>query len=131
MENYQLTLQSIHLFAVVVVCTVIAARALTLFKGTQGHLPNPAGRKLFVALQHASMTVLVLTGIVLLYLKNFEVQSWFYAKLILFAVLLSSLSKAYRKTDTVFLTQRRAGLFLAAVAMLGIIGLVMIKPNFG
>jgi hypothetical protein len=45
--------------------------------------------------------------------------------------MLSSLSKAYKKEDSILLTQRRAGLFLAVVAMISILGLVMIKPNFG
>jgi hypothetical protein len=50
---------------------------------------------------------------------------------VLFLVILSSLSKAYKKDDTILLAQRRAGLFLAVVSMVSIIGLVMIKPNFG
>ena len=127
----QLLIKIIHMSAVTLAVLAIFIRAFTLFKGVQGNQPNPAGRKLFVALQHLSMTLIAGTGIVLLFMKNFDVQSWFYAKVILFLVLLSSLSKAYRKTDTVQLTQRRAGLFLAAVALLAIIGLVIIKPNFG
>ena len=77
------------------------------------------------------MLVIVLTGIALLVMKNFDVQTWFYAKVVLFLVMLSSLSKAYKKEDSILLTQRRAGLFLAVVAMISILGLVMIKPNFG
>ena len=80
---------------------------------------------------HLSMLVIVLTGIALLVMKNFDVQRWFYAKVVLFLVMLSSLSKAYKKEDSILLTQRRAGLFLAVVAMISILGLVMIKPNFG
>ena len=112
-------------------CFAILIRAFTLFKGTQGNLPNPAGRKLFVALQHGSMTLIALTGLVSLYMKNFDVQPWFYAKVVLFLVLLSSLSKAYKKDDNAMLVQRRAGLFIAAVALISIITLVIIKPVFG
>lgn len=126
-----LLIKIIHMSAVALACLAIVLRASTLFQGVQGNQPNPAGRTLFVALQHLSMTLIAGTGIALLYMKNFDVQPWFYAKIILFLVLLSSLSKAYRKTDTVQLAQRRAGLFLAAVAFVAIIGLVIIKPNFG
>ena len=77
------------------------------------------------------MTLLAATGIALLVMKNFEVQPWFYAKIILFAALLSALSKAYRKEGGIALNQRRAGLFLAAVALSAIFGLVLIQPDFG
>lgn len=127
----QLLIKIVHMSAVSLACVVILARAMTLFKGVQGNQPNPAGRTAFVALQHLSMLVIVLTGIVLLVMKNFDVQTWFYAKVVLFLVILSSLSKAYKKEDSILLTQRRAGLFLAVVAMISILGLVMIKPNFG
>ncbi len=58
-------------------------------------------------------------------------QPWFYAKVILFLVLVSSLGKAYKKDDSILLVQRRAGLFIAVVSLVSILALVMIKPNFG
>lgn len=127
----QLLIKIIHMSGVALACFVILIRAFTLFKGVQGNLPNPAGRVAFVALQHLSMALIAGTGIALLVMKNFDVQPWFYAKIILFLVLLSSLAKAYRKDDTFLLAQRRAGLLLAVVALMAIIGLVLIKPNFG
>ncbi|WP_180039798.1 SirB2 family protein [Acinetobacter sp. YH12218] len=127
----QLIIKIIHMCGVALGCAAIFIRAFTLFKGTQGNLPNPAGRKFFVALQHGSMTLIAVTGIILLFMKNFDVQPWFYAKVVLFLVLLSSLSKAYKKDDGVLLVQRRAGLFIAAVALIFIITLVIIKPVFG
>jgi len=39
--------------------------------------------------------------------------------------------KAYKKDDRILLVQRRAGLAIAMVALVAIIGLVMVKPNFG
>ena len=90
----QLLIKIVHMSAVSLACVVILARAMTLFKGVQGNQPNPAGRTAFVALQHLSMLVIVLTGIALLVMKNFDVQTWFYAKVVLFLVMLSSLSKA-------------------------------------
>ncbi len=38
--------------------------------------------------------------------------------------------KMYKKDDTVLLVQRRAGLLIGTVALVGILGLVMIKPVF-
>ena len=127
----QLLLKIIHMTSVSVLLVILLVRGLTLFKGVQGNQPNPAGRTLWVALQHLSVTLIVVTGIVLLALKDFQVETWFYAKVILFLVMLSSLMKAYRKTDSILLVQRRAGWGIALVALLAIIALVMIKPSFG
>ncbi|WP_411684545.1 SirB2 family protein [Acinetobacter indicus] len=127
----QLLLKIIHMTSISVLLVILLARGLTLFKGVQGNQPNPAGRTLWVALQHLSVTLIVVTGIVLLALKDFQVETWFYAKVILFLVMLSSLMKAYRKTDSILLVQRRAGWGIALVALLAIIALVMIKPSFG
>ena len=79
----QLLIKIVHMSAVSLACVVILARAMTLFKGVQGNQPNPAGRTAFVALQHLSMLVIVLTGIALLVMKNFECKhgfmpKWFY-----------------------------------------------------
>ena len=127
----QLTVKIVHMISVTLLIGVVVARAFTLLVGVQGNQPNPVARKLFVALQHLSMTLIVLTGLTSLVIKNFEVQSWFYAKVVLFLVLFSSLMKAYKKDDSILLVQRRAGLAIAMVALVAIIGLVMVKPNFG
>lgn len=129
--DMQLTVKIVHMISVTLLIGVVVARAFTLLVGVQGNQPNPVARKLFVALQHLSMTLIVLTGLTSLVIKNFEVQSWFYAKVVLFLVLFSSLMKAYKKDDRILLVQRRAGLAIAMVALVAIIGLVMVKPNFG
>lgn len=129
--DMQLTVKIVHMISVTLLIGVVIARAFTLFVGVQGNQPNPVARKLFVALQHLSMTLIVLTGLTSLVIKNFEVQSWFYAKVVLFLVLFSSLMKAYKKDDSILLVQRRAGLAIAMVALIAIIGLVIVKPNFG
>ena len=129
--DMQLTVKIVHMISVTLLIGVVIARAFTLFVGVQGNQPNPVARKLFVALQHLSMTLIVLTGLISLVIKNFEVQSWFYAKVVLFLVLFSSLIKAYKKDDHILLLQRRAGLAIAVVALIAIISLVMLKPNFG
>nr|WP_314100449.1 SirB2 family protein [Acinetobacter lwoffii] len=127
----QLLVKIIHMSAAGLAIVAIFARALTLFVGTQGNLPNPVARTALVALQHLAITVIALTGIVSLVLKDFDVQPWFYAKVILFLVLVSSLGKAYKKDDSILLSQRRAGLVIAVVSLVSILALVMIKPNFG
>ncbi|WP_312328670.1 SirB2 family protein [Acinetobacter sp.] len=127
----QLLVKIIHMSAAGLAIVAILARALTLFVGTQGNSPNPVARTALVALQHLAITVIALTGIVSLVLKDFDVQPWFYAKVILFLVLVSSLGKAYKKDDSILLSQRRAGLVIAVVSLVSILALVMIKPNFG
>ncbi|AWD69955.1 MULTISPECIES: SirB2 family protein [Acinetobacter] len=127
----QLLVKIIHMSAAGLAIVAILARAITLFVDTQGNQPNPKARVFLVALQHLVISVIALTGIIALFLKNFDVQPWFYAKIILFLVLISSLGKAYKKDDSILLVQRRAGLFIAVVSLIAIIVLVMIKPNFG
>ena len=73
----------------------------------------------------------MVTGVIALFLKDFQVEPWFYAKIILFLVMLSSLIKAYKKDDRILLIQRRVGWGLALVAFFAILGLVMLKPSFG
>ncbi len=84
-----------------------------------------------MALQHSALTLIVVTGVIALFLKDFQVETWFYAKIILFLVMLSSLIKAYKKDDSILLIQRRVGWGLALVAFFAILGLVMLKPSFG
>lgn len=121
----------IHMSAVSLLILVFVARAATLFIGLRDNQqPNTNSSKAIVGLQHLSLTLIIVTGAVLVYMKNFQVEPWFYAKVILFFVLWSSMIKMYKKDDTVLLVQRRAGLLIGTVALVGILGLVMIKPVF-
>ena len=122
---------SIHLVGVALLFVIILIRAMTLFKGVQDNQPSQSSRKLFVAFQHSSLTIVVLTGVALLVMKDFQVETWFYAKIILFLVMLSSLIKAYKKDDSILLVQRKAGWVIALVAFIAIYGLVLVKPVFG
>jgi type IV secretory pathway TrbD component len=83
-----------------------------------------------VGLQHFSFTFIALTGLVSLYLKDFVVQPWFYAKVVLFFVILSSMIKAFKQDPSILLVQRRAGMTIALLALAALIGLVIIKPVF-
>ena len=120
----------VHMSAVSLLIIVFVLRASTLFVGVQDQQPNPKARKGLVGLQHLSLTLIIVTGAVLLFMNNFDVQPWFYAKIILFFVLWSSLIKTYNKDDSILLVQRRAGLLIGSVALVGILGLVIIKPGF-
>ncbi|MDQ8936254.1 SirB2 family protein [Acinetobacter rudis] len=126
----QLLIKIIHMSSVALAMLVFVLRAATLFIGTVNQQPNPKGRVVFVAMQHLSYTVLVLTGVVLLIMKDFQVQPWFYAKIILFLVLLSTQIKAYKRDESITLQQRQAGVAIGAMVFLAILILVMIKPTF-
>ncbi len=124
-------LASIHLVGIALLFVVILLRGMTLFKGVENNQPNQSSRKLFVALQHSSLTIIVFTGIALLVMEDFQVETWFYAKVVLFLVMVSSLIKAYKKDESILLVQRKAGWGIALVAFVAIYGLVLVKPVFG
>lgn len=126
----QLLVKIIHMSLASLLILVVLARTATLFVGVQAEQPNPKARKLLVGLQHFSFTFIALTGLVSLYLKDFVVQQWFYAKIVLFLVIVSSMIKAFKADPTILLAQRRAGMGIAIMALAGLIGLVIIKPVF-
>ena len=116
--------------AVSLLMVVFVLRAATLFVGVQDQQPNMKARPIFVGFQHLALTLMILSGLVLLVMNNFAVQAWFYAKIILFLVLWSSLIKTYKKDTQILLAQRRAGLVIGAIAFIGILVLVISKPVF-
>lgn len=126
----QLLVKIIHMSLASLLIVVMLGRTASLFVGTQGQQPNPKGRKLWVGLQHFSLSFIALTGLVSLYLKDFVVQPWFYAKLVLFFVMVSSMIKAFKKDETIALVQRRAGMVISLLVLAGLLGLVIIKPVF-
>ncbi len=125
-----LLIKIIHMSSVAVLIFILLARGLTLFVGCENDQPNPKKRTLFVALQHLSLTLVTVTGISLLVMNKFIVQPWFYGKILLFLVLISSLIKTYRQGDKITLVQRRAGFFISCTALITIIGFILIKPVF-
>ena len=123
-----LILKIIHMTFGSLALITFLIRAALLFRAPQNQ-PAKAGRIVLVALQHLSFTVLILTGMVLLYQNQFVVQPWFYGKIILFEVILSATIKAFSKRD-ISLAQRKAGAFVAAIAFAGLLTLVVLKPDF-
>ena len=128
--DLHLLIKIIHMSAVSALILVFVLRAATLFIGVQDQQPNPKARPALVGFQHLALTLMIVTGIALLVMNKFEVQPWFYAKVILFLVLWSSLIKAYKKDPQILLAQRRAGVVIGGIALLGILVLVISKPVF-
>lgn len=125
-----LAIKIVHMSGAAVAMILYLVCGLSLFVGLQAGQPNPKTRKVFTAILHASLGLLLLTGGVLLVMNQFQVQPWFYAKAILFIVMFSSLIKAFKRDSNVLLAQRRAGWVIAGVAFASIIGLVLMKPVF-
>lgn len=132
----------IHLIGFTLLLVVVVIRAKTLFVGltpieqensetsTTNLQPDQKYRRLYVACQHSCLTLVGFSGIYLLYDKNFQVQPWFYAKIMLFAVLLSSLIKAFKKPNPhILLVQRKAGLCIALFCYISILALVIFNTN--
>lgn len=126
-----LLIKIVHMSSASLLILAIIIGLSALFVNAQGEQPNPKVRKIFIGLQHLSLFLITLTGIALLVMNDFEVQPWFYAKVVLFLVVISSLFKAFKKDNSIALSQRRAGLVVSVVALTALIGLVIIKPAFG
>ncbi|MBJ9986975.1 SirB2 family protein [Acinetobacter sp. S40] len=120
----------IHIVGLVLVGLAVLFRSMPIWMNARDQSEFSAPKKIWIALQHLGFTVLVVSGIVLLYLNNFQIQTWFYAKIILFLVMLSALNKAFKKDQSILLVQRRAGLVIGCVAFVAVLGLVIIKPVF-
>lgn len=90
---------------------------------------NPS-HKILVGIQHLSYSILVLSGLWLLWSNQFNIQPWFYAKIILFFVILSASAKAFKSGQEILLVQRQAGVAISIVAFCALLGLVILKPQF-
>lgn len=125
-------LSTIHLIGVALLFIAFVIGGISLFQSAVAVNQQPSFkfRKLLIAIQHSALTLLIITGIALLYANNFHVETWFYAKVILFFVMLSSLIKAYKKDGKILLAQRRAGWGIALVVFIAIYMLVILQPTF-
>lgn len=126
-----LLIKIVHMSSASLLILAVIIGIFTLYTGTQENQPNPKLRKLFMAFQHLSYMLIILTGVTLLVMNQFQVKPWFYAKIVLFLVLISSLLKAFKKDQAILLVQRRAGMFIGAAALVALLLLVVIKPTFG
>ena len=126
-----LIIKIVHMSSVALLIVAFLLRASKLLLTKENDVPIAKGSKALIGLQHLSLTLIVLTGVTLLIMNDLQVQPWFYAKIILFLVMISSLIKAYKTDERILLVQRKAGLVISGVALAAIIALVMIKPVFG
>lgn len=129
--DLHLLIKIVHMSSLILLVVAILARATTLFRGVEGGQPGSQSRTVLIALQHLSFTLIIGTGLILLVMKQFQVQPWFYAKIVLVIVMLSSLLKAYKSDPTILLAQRRAGVVISCIALIALVALVCIKPTFG
>lgn len=127
MEWFQL----VHIIAAYSAFIFLLLRAFPILIQGRWQEKSTMSNKILVALQHSSYSILVLSGLWLLWTIHFQVEAWFYAKIILFVVVLSASAKAFKRHADILLIQRQAGLFLAIVAYFAIFGLVLLKPQFG
>lgn len=127
--NTLLLLKILHGVGVVLLLLMLALSSRHLFRMQDEQLTAKTPR-LVIALQHSTFTLMLLTGGALLWMKHFQVQPWFYAKVALFVVIFSSLIKAFRRKEGILLVQRRAGIVIAWIALFAILLLVKIKPVF-
>lgn len=127
--NTLLLLKILHGVGVVLLLLMLALSNRHLFRMQDEQLAAKTPR-LVIALQHSTFTLMLLTGGALLWMKHFQVQPWFYAKVALFVVIFSSLIKAFRRKEGILLVQRRAGIVIAWIALFAILLLVKIKPVF-
>ena len=126
-----LIIKIVHMSSVALLIVAFLLRASNLLLTQENDAPIAKGSTALIGLQHLSLTWIVLTGVTLLIMNDLQVQPWFYAKIILFLVMISSLIKAYKTDERILLVQRKAGLVISGVALAAIIALVMIKPVFG
>ena len=126
-----LAVKIVHMSSASLLIIAMVVGLMTLFTATQDNQPNPKLRKVFMGLQHLSLLLIIVTGVTLLIMNDLQVKPWFYAKVVLFLVVISSLMKAFKKDPTILLAQRRAGMVIGIVALIALLTLVIIKPVFG
>lgn len=126
-----LLIKIIHMSCASAVFLILLARAFPLLMKNKNDESEHTSNKILIGLQHLGYSILVLSGLWLLWLKNFDVQPWFYAKLVLFFAILSCTAKAFKRNDQILLVQRKAGLIIAIVAFIALFGLIILKPQFG
>ena len=114
----------VHLIAVGLLSLTLVLQSYAVFK--YENFEKFTFRRLLLIGQHSTFSIFILSGLYLLYSKSFQVQHWFYIKVLLCVVLVSSLIKAF-KVD-ILPVQRRAGIILAWIALIIILTLSWTKP---
>ncbi len=121
----------IHTICAYVIFGVILIRAFPIVMQKKWSEHSTLINKVFVAIQHLGYSILIVSGLYLLSRPEFEAGAWFYAKIILFFVMLSASIKAFQRKKQIPLVQRQAGLVIAIIAFCAIFALVFVKPQLG
>ncbi|KAA8731325.1 invasion protein expression up-regulator SirB [Acinetobacter qingfengensis] len=127
----QIALKHLHMLIAAMVFLFFLIRAFPILIQKIWKEQSTMSTKILVACQHTGYSLLVLSGLGLLWYKDFAVQPWFYAKILLFIVILSACSKAFKRRIDRLLIQRQAGLIVALIAYCALFALILIKPQFG
>lgn len=117
----------VHSIAAYIIFALLILRAFPILLQGRFIENSSVSNKILVGLQHLGYSVLLLSGAWLLWQSQFQVETWFYAKIILFFAMLSASVKAFRRRGDIQLIQRRAGLVIALIAYCCIFALVYFK----
>lgn len=117
----------LHAICAYAILILLLSRAFPVLVQGKWQEKNSVSYKMLVGVQHLGYSILVLSGLWLLWQRNFQIESWFYAKIILFLVVLSASAKAFKRRDDILLVQRRAGLVIAIFAYCCIFALLFFK----
>ena len=116
-------MKHLHLLMVLVIISLFIYQCYTVMP------PRQPIKKPVKIITHISYALVILTGgwmLIQLMSVNAPVQ-WVFAKIILLIAAISASIKAFRATATP--AQSKAGMFIAAIAYVGIITLAVIKPD--
>lgn len=129
--DQHLVIKIMHMSIASLVFILLIVRAFPILILKKWTVERTVSNKIVVGLQHFSYSVLILSGLWLLWDNQFQVEMWFYAKVILFLVILSASMKSFSRNSERLLVQRQAGLVIAIVAFLALFALIGIKPQLG
>lgn len=127
----QPTIKMIHILAASTAFMFFIFRAYPIVINHFWQPSSSIKNKVLVACQHSSYTVVVATGIWLLYNKHFIVQPWFYGKISLFVLILVASAIGFKRRMELSINTRKKALVLAFISFLAIVTLIAIKPQFG
>jgi uncharacterized membrane protein SirB2 len=114
----------LHMASGLAVVLLFALRASLLWRDRP---LSPGLARFFKIVPHIFYTTLVVFGLILLMRLPGVYPHWLIAKLVLFAVAVSASLKAFRATTP--RPQARAGVVIAALAYVLILGLIGVKPG--
>ncbi len=129
--DFSTLIKILHGIVAVTIFFLLLLRAYPVLIQRVWRQESSTSNKIIVGLQHLGYSLLVFSGLWLASLSSFDAQPWFYAKIILFFVILSASIKAFNRKKDIPLTQRQFGLSITIIAFCALFALVFFKPQFG